>query len=165
MNSPPDDHKNGAEVTIEVKDLNRFYGTVPALRDVSFRARRGEILGFLGPNGAGKTTAMRILTGFMPPTSGYATVAGHDACRGIEGPQATLPRINADQGEADHPVPVEGTHRGVPLHPVLGAAHQEALLRQRAHIHHVVREGHLKGPMHLLAGNAIEFHGSNPSAS
>jgi ABC-2 type transport system ATP-binding protein len=46
--------------------------------DVSFRVERGEILGFLGPNGAGKTTTMRILTGYMPPTDGQATVAGYD---------------------------------------------------------------------------------------
>jgi ABC-2 type transport system ATP-binding protein len=46
--------------------------------DVSFRVERGEILGFLGPNGAGKTTTMRVLTGYMPPTEGRATVAGYD---------------------------------------------------------------------------------------
>ncbi len=63
---------------IEAENLTKYYGTFPALKDVSFQARPGEILGFLGPNGAGKTTTMRILTGYMPPTSGRAAVAGHD---------------------------------------------------------------------------------------
>jgi ABC-2 type transport system ATP-binding protein len=63
---------------IEVDHLSRFYGPLPALQDVSFTAYRGEIVGFLGPNGAGKTTTMRILTGYMPPSAGRATVAGHD---------------------------------------------------------------------------------------
>ncbi|HEY64845.1 MAG TPA: ATP-binding cassette domain-containing protein [Caldilineae bacterium] len=63
---------------IEVEDLTKFYGDFPALRGVSFRVERGEILGFLGPNGAGKTTTMRILTGFMPPTSGRVRIAGYD---------------------------------------------------------------------------------------
>jgi len=49
-----------------------------ALRGITFQAESGEILGFLGPNGAGKTTTMRILTGYMPPTSGRASVAGYD---------------------------------------------------------------------------------------
>jgi ABC-2 type transport system ATP-binding protein len=51
---------------------------VPAIRDLAFHADQGEIVGFLGPNGAGKTTTMRILTGYMPPTSGKASVAGYD---------------------------------------------------------------------------------------
>lgn len=63
---------------IEVENLTKFYGTVPALRQVSFTVDQGEIVGFLGPNGAGKTTALRILTCFMPPTSGTARVAGLD---------------------------------------------------------------------------------------
>jgi len=63
---------------IEVENLTKYYGPLPAVHEISFRARRGEILGFLGPNGAGKTTTMRILTGFMPPSSGKATVAGYD---------------------------------------------------------------------------------------
>ena len=63
---------------IEVQDLRKTYGERVALDGISFRVERGEILGFLGPNGAGKTTTMRILTGFMPPTSGTATVAGFD---------------------------------------------------------------------------------------
>jgi len=63
---------------IEVENLTKYYGPLPAVQEISFRALRGEILGFLGPNGAGKTTTMRILTGFMPPSSGKATVAGFD---------------------------------------------------------------------------------------
>ncbi len=64
--------------TIEVQNLRKDYGNFEALRDVSFEVQKGEILGFLGPNGAGKTTTMRILTGFMPPSSGSARIAGFD---------------------------------------------------------------------------------------
>ena len=63
---------------IEVRNLTKYYGKQPGIVDVSFDAARGEILGFLGPNGAGKTTAMRILTCYLPPTSGEARVAGFD---------------------------------------------------------------------------------------
>jgi ABC-2 type transport system ATP-binding protein len=63
---------------IEVQHLTKHYGPLTAVHDVSFKAERGEILGFLGPNGAGKTTTMRILTGYMPPTDGKALVAGYD---------------------------------------------------------------------------------------
>ena len=63
---------------IEVEDLTKNYGTLEALKGVSFYINRGEVVGFLGPNGAGKTTTMRILTCFMPATSGRATVAGYD---------------------------------------------------------------------------------------
>jgi len=63
---------------IEVQDLTKAYGPVTAVDHVSFSVREGEILGFLGPNGAGKTTTMRILTGYLPATSGTAKVAGFD---------------------------------------------------------------------------------------
>ena len=63
---------------IEVTNLSKYYGAFPAVIDVSFSVEKGEVLGFLGPNGAGKTTVMKILTGFMPPTSGIATVGGYD---------------------------------------------------------------------------------------
>jgi ABC-2 type transport system ATP-binding protein len=63
---------------IEVEGLTKFYGAFPAIQDLNFNARPGEIVGFLGPNGAGKTTTMRILAGYMPPTSGTARVAGFD---------------------------------------------------------------------------------------
>jgi ABC-2 type transport system ATP-binding protein len=63
---------------IEVEHVSKRYGPVAAVDDVSFRVEPGQILGFLGPNGAGKTTTMRIITGFMPATSGKAVVAGYD---------------------------------------------------------------------------------------
>jgi len=63
---------------IEVRDLTKSFGDRAAVDHVSFTVNKGEILGFLGPNGAGKTTTMRILTGFLPATSGTARVAGFD---------------------------------------------------------------------------------------
>jgi len=63
---------------IEVRNLTKRYGDVVAIRDISFTAANGQILGFLGPNGAGKTTTMRVITGFMPATSGTVKVAGYD---------------------------------------------------------------------------------------
>ena len=63
---------------IRVKDLKKNFGTKAAVDGVSFDVEKGEILGFLGPNGAGKSTTMRIVTGFLPPTSGEARVGGFD---------------------------------------------------------------------------------------
>jgi len=63
---------------IQVNGLTKDYGDRRALDNITFDANQGEIVGFLGPNGAGKTTTMRILTGYMPPTSGEAIVAGYD---------------------------------------------------------------------------------------
>jgi ABC-2 type transport system ATP-binding protein len=63
---------------IEVQDLTKTFGSVTAVDHVSFTVNKGEILGFLGPNGAGKTTTMRILTGYMPATSGTARISGFD---------------------------------------------------------------------------------------
>ncbi len=63
---------------IEVRNLCKSYGDYKAVIDVSFTAAKGQIVGFLGPNGAGKTTTIRMLSTFLPPTSGSATVAGFD---------------------------------------------------------------------------------------
>ena len=63
---------------LEVQNLTKRYGDIVAVQDLSFSAAQGQILGFLGPNGAGKTTTMRILTGFLPASSGTAKVAGFD---------------------------------------------------------------------------------------
>ncbi len=66
---------------IQVENLTKTFGTTVAVDDISFKVEQGEIVGFLGPNGAGKTTTMRILTAFMPATSGKASVGGHDVFR------------------------------------------------------------------------------------
>ena len=63
---------------IKTEHLSKRYGTLTAVDGVSFEVRPGEVLGFLGPNGAGKTTTMRMLTGFIAPTSGRASIYGHD---------------------------------------------------------------------------------------
>ncbi len=63
---------------IKVENLTKKYAGQTAIRDLNFEVGDGEIMGFLGPNGAGKTTTMRILSSFMPPTSGRATIAGFD---------------------------------------------------------------------------------------
>ncbi len=61
---------------IHVEQLTKYYGDYPAVRDVSFDVRKGQIVGFLGPNGAGKSTTMRILAGYITATSGAATIDG-----------------------------------------------------------------------------------------
>jgi len=63
---------------IEINNIKKNFGKIQAVRGISFSVPEGKILGLLGPNGAGKTTTMRILTCFMPPTSGNASVAGYD---------------------------------------------------------------------------------------
>src|SRR5919204_3727372 len=63
---------------IQVERLTKNYGPIKAVDDISFEVGRGEIVGFLGPNGAGKSTTLRILTSYLPATSGVARVAGHD---------------------------------------------------------------------------------------
>ncbi len=63
---------------VEVKDLCKNYGPVSAIDHVSFKLKKGDVVGFLGPNGAGKSTTMKIITGFMAPTSGVAKIDGFD---------------------------------------------------------------------------------------
>jgi len=63
---------------IEVRKLSKYFGFTRAVQDLSFTVEQGEVLGFLGPNGAGKTTTMKMLTCYLPPSSGSATVLGYD---------------------------------------------------------------------------------------
>src|SRR5215831_17170428 len=64
---------------VEARDLVKRFGSLTAVDGISFKVERGEVVGFLGPNGAGKSTAMRIISGFMEPTSGQAFIDGHDS--------------------------------------------------------------------------------------
>src|SRR3970040_859039 len=75
---------------VEVKSLSRFYGTLQAVKDVSFTIRQGEVLGFLGPNGAGKTTTMQIISGNLAPSGGRVAINGHDL---LEDPRAAKSQI------------------------------------------------------------------------
>jgi ABC-2 type transport system ATP-binding protein len=68
----------GQTVLIEIEGLTKRFGAFTAVDNVSFTVSRGEVLGFLGPNGAGKSTTMRMLAGFMIPTTGTARILGHD---------------------------------------------------------------------------------------
>ena len=63
---------------IELNNVTKYFGDYPAITDISFTVNEGEIVGFLGPNGAGKSTTMKIITGFLPPSAGKVSVAGHD---------------------------------------------------------------------------------------
>src|SRR5882724_7814141 len=63
---------------IKVQNLIKQFGPKLAVNGISFTVEKGEVLGFLGPNGAGKSTTMRMVTGFIPPTSGTVSVGGHD---------------------------------------------------------------------------------------
>lgn len=65
-------------MSISVSEVSRFYGAQQALKQVSFNIQSGEVVGFLGPNGAGKSTMMKILTGFLPASSGKITICGQD---------------------------------------------------------------------------------------
>ncbi len=79
-----------SDALVEVEEIGREFHGRWVLRDVSFTVREGEILGFLGPNGAGKTTTMRIITGYLPPSTGRVRVAGYDV---IENPLEVKKRI------------------------------------------------------------------------
>jgi ABC-2 type transport system ATP-binding protein len=73
---------NSDSLMLEVKNLNKKFGDVHAVRNLSFHIKKGEIFGFLGPNGAGKTTTMRIITCFIPASSGSVKIDGHDTSGG-----------------------------------------------------------------------------------
>ncbi|HLH27551.1 MAG TPA: ATP-binding cassette domain-containing protein, partial [Acidimicrobiales bacterium] len=66
---------------IEVSDLSKYYGDHPAIRDLAFSIRRGEVVGFLGLNGAGKSTTLKVLGCVLLPTSGRVTIDGFDVAR------------------------------------------------------------------------------------
>ncbi len=63
---------------LNVENLQKRFGKLEAVKGISFTVSKGEVLGFLGPNGAGKSTTMRMITGFLPPTAGTASICGHD---------------------------------------------------------------------------------------
>jgi ABC-2 type transport system ATP-binding protein len=86
--APPSEHRAGheREAMIEADNLSKFYGDFAACRDISFKVNRREVAAFLGPNGAGKSTTMKLLTGYLAPSSGSARIAGYNmATERLEG--------------------------------------------------------------------------------
>lgn len=84
-------------MSVQVNELSKIYGKQKALNQISFEVKPGEILGFLGPNGAGKSTTMKILTGYLPQTSGSAKVCGFDVetqSMQVRGKIGYLPELN-----------------------------------------------------------------------
>ena len=75
---------------LEVKNLVKRFGSFEAVKGISFTVAKGEVLGFLGPNGAGKSTTMRMITGFLPPTSGTASICGHNVLQDPVGAKQCL---------------------------------------------------------------------------
>lgn len=73
--------ENEREPLVELHELSKSFGEIQAVRGISTRIYAGEVVGFLGPNGAGKTTTMRMITTYLPPTSGNAWVGGHEVTR------------------------------------------------------------------------------------
>ena len=89
---------------ITANHLTRRFGSLVAVDDISFHIERGEVVGFLGPNGAGKTTTLRILAGFLPATSGSASIAGHDV-------RSASLEVRRHIGYLAESVPLYGEHR------------------------------------------------------
>ncbi len=82
--------KRGKEDMLKVENLKKSFGSFEAVKGISFSVAKGEVLGFLGPNGAGKSTTMRMITGFIPPTSGTAVICGHDILKDPIGAKSAL---------------------------------------------------------------------------
>jgi len=75
---------------IQAQQLVKWFGPTRAVGGLSFSITRGQVVGFLGPNGAGKSTTLRLLTGYLPPTSGSASIAGHDVLNDSEAARAAI---------------------------------------------------------------------------
>ena len=127
---------------IEVKGLSKTYGNKPAVRDVNFTVRRGDILGFLGPNGAGKSTTMKMITGFLRPTAGTAIVGGFDVTKdpvAVKRQVGYLPESAPSYGEMTvreflmfiaEARGFRGPARHAPVARAIGLTHLEAVAHQ-----------------------------------
>lgn len=125
---------------IEIKSLVKQFGTFTAVDGVSFSVKRGEVLGFLGPNGAGKSTTMKMITGYLTPTSGSAIVCGHDVSKD---PLAVKQRIGyLPEGAPAYPdmTPESFLNFIASIRGLHGAA-------RRSRIDEVVAHVHLEGVM------------------
>ena len=128
---------------IEIKNLSKSFGPLRAVDGITFSVPRGEVLGFLGPNGAGKSTTMKMVTGFLTPTSGTVTVCGHDIQTDPMGAKRKLGYL--PEGAPAYPdmTPaaflafiadirgLSGATKASRLAEVIGLVHLEGVLHQR----------------------------------
>jgi len=127
-------------MSIQVNNLTKIYGAQKAVDGISFKAEKGEIVGFLGPNGAGKSTTMKMITGYLTPSSGSAVVCGHDVSKE---PQAVKERIGyLPEGAPAYPDMTPETFLNfiAQVRGLTGAA-------RRQRIDEVVSKVHLEGVM------------------
>jgi ABC-2 type transport system ATP-binding protein len=127
---------------IETKELSKRYGALIAVDAISFRVEPGQVLGFLGPNGAGKSTTMKMIAGFLAPTSGSATVCGHDVATEPIAVKRTLGYLPEGAPSYGEMTPIQflrfiadvrgmtGEHRKARLDDVIERLHLDAVLEQ-----------------------------------
>ncbi len=127
--------------TIEVRHLSKHFGTLKAVDDVSFSVDRGDVLGFLGPNGAGKSTTMKMVTGFLTPSSGSVSVCGHDI-------SAEPVRVKANLGYLPEGAPLYGEMTPAGFLDFIAEVRGLSGPMRRSRIDGVVARIHLEGVMH-----------------
>lgn len=127
---------------LQIEGLTKRFGAFTAVNDVSFSVDRGEVLGFLGPNGAGKTTAMRMVAGFLPPTSGTVTVDGFDVVRDPIEVKRRIGYLPEGAPLYEDMTPMELLSFVADVRGMRGAAKSEAVARAAAliNIEHVIHQ-------------------------
>jgi len=131
---------------IEVHNISKSYGSIHALRGISFSIQPGEIVGLLGPNGAGKSTAIKIITGFLHPDSGTVTIEGSDVLRELHAVQAKIGYLSEN----------------TPLYPELSV---QAYLRMMAELRALPRDDSLRLLSDAVYGTGLQAYLSRPIAS
>ena len=126
---------------IDIRKITKQFGAFTAVKEVSFQVQRGEVLGFLGPNGAGKSTTMKMITGFLTPTSGTALVGGHDV---LDNPIAVKRALGyLPEGAPAYPDMTPASFLGF-VAAVRGVPRRQ----RKEHIHRAASRVHLEGVMH-----------------
>ncbi|MBI1731166.1 MAG: ABC transporter ATP-binding protein [Gammaproteobacteria bacterium] len=126
---------------IEVRQLDKRFGAIHAVRNVSFTVRHGEVLGFLGPNGAGKSTTMKMIAGFLEPTAGTVLVNGHDV---LEDPIT----VKSSIGYLPEGAPTYGEMTVLRFLNFVAEIRGLDGAERRQRVDHVVRQIHLEGVLH-----------------
>lgn len=127
---------------LQIEGLTKRFGAFTAVDDVSFSVDHGEVLGFLGPNGAGKTTAMRMITGFLPPTAGSVTVDGFDVGNDPIEVKRRIGYLPEGAPLYEDMTPMELLSFIADVRGISGAAKSEAVARaaSRINIEHVIHQ-------------------------